>query len=224
VDGDFDYQFQPRDGGTFFYHCHKNTVLHFEMGLYGLLIVDPKEPEGSLIKAPYRDGGPGFVDAFSPETNHVVPYDVEAFWATDEIDSRWHTLGHNAFMQKCDPDDPINPLNFTRDGFLHDFRADIFTITGIARRFDDPTPFTALDHPVFGPLVAPTLRVGQTLLVRIGNSQPRNDGRKLPKAHAQPLTVTTILPFCRLDSMYRWASAMASRGKVRSMRGFKTPD
>jgi FtsP/CotA-like multicopper oxidase with cupredoxin domain len=170
VDGDFDYQFQPRDGGTFFYHCHKNTVLHFEMGLYGLLIVDPKEPEGSLIKAPYRDGGPGFVDAFSPETNHVVPYDVEAFWVTDEIDSRWHTLGHNAFMQKCDPDDPINPLNFTRDGFLHDFRADIFTFTGIARRFDDPTPFTALDHPVFGPLVAPTLRVGQTLLVRILNA------------------------------------------------------
>jgi FtsP/CotA-like multicopper oxidase with cupredoxin domain len=170
VDGDFDYQFQTREPGTFFYHCHKNTVLHFEMGLYGLLIVDAKEPAGSLIRAPYRDGGPGFIHTPSPETGDLVRYDVEAFWVTDEIDSRWHTLGHNAFMQKCDPSDPINPLNFSRDGFLHDFRPDIFVITGIARRFDDPSDFTAADHAVFGPLVAPTLRVGQTLLVRILNA------------------------------------------------------
>lgn len=37
-------------------------------------------------------------------------------------------------------------------------------------------------------------------------------------------TVTTILPFCRLDSMYRWASTMASSEKVRSMIGFSAPD
>ena len=37
-------------------------------------------------------------------------------------------------------------------------------------------------------------------------------------------TVTTILPFCRLDSKYRWASTMASSGKVRSMIGFRAPD
>jgi len=37
-------------------------------------------------------------------------------------------------------------------------------------------------------------------------------------------TVTTILPFCSLDSMYRWASAIASSGKVRSMIGFRAPD
>ncbi len=170
VNGNFDYQFQPHDGGTFFYHCHKNTVLHFEMGLYGLLIVDPPAPAGSLIQAPYADGGPGFVDAFSPATNHVIPYDVEAFWVTDEIDSRWHTLGHDAFMQKDNPDDPIDPANFTRDGFLHDFQADIFLITGIPRRFNDATPFAAADHPLFGPLVAPTVRVGQTLLLRILNA------------------------------------------------------
>ncbi|MBI2354943.1 MAG: multicopper oxidase domain-containing protein [Deltaproteobacteria bacterium] len=170
VNGNFDYQFQARDGGTFFYHCHKNTVLHFEMGLYGLLIVDPPAPAGSPIQAPYRDGGPGFVDAFSPDTGNVIPYDVEAFWVTDEIDSRWHTLGHDAFMQKCDASDPINPANFTQDGILNDFRPDIFLITGVPRRGVNPAPFTAADNPIFGPLVAPTVRVGQTLLVRILNA------------------------------------------------------
>ncbi len=163
VDGSFDYQWQPRAAGTYFYHCHKNTVLHFEMGLYGLLIIDPKEPAGSPVTAPYKDGGPGFCAAFSPDTGHVIPYDVEAFWVSDDIDSRWHTLGHNAFMMKCDPDDPANPANFTQDGFLNDFRPDIFVITGAARRITDPTPFPAADSP----LIAPTVRVGQTLLVRV---------------------------------------------------------
>ena len=166
VVGTFPYQWQPRDGGTFFYHCHKNTVLHFEMGLYGLLIVDPPEPAGSLITAPYQNGGPGFVDAFSPDTNHVLPYDVEVFWVSDEIDSRWHALGHNAFMQIVDPADPINPASFSRDGFLHDFQPDIFVMTGTPRRSNDPGHFTAAENP----LVAPTLQVGQTLLLRILNA------------------------------------------------------
>jgi hypothetical protein len=70
-------------------------------------------------------------------------------------------------MQKDNIDDPINPADFSRDGFLHDFRPDIFVITGIPRRFNDPRPFTAAENPLFGALVAPTLRVGQTLLLRI---------------------------------------------------------
>lgn len=166
VDGNFDYQLQPREAGTYFYHCHKNTVLHFEMGLYGLFIVDPKAPAGAAVKAPYADGGPGFAAAFSPATGHVVPYDVEAFWVTDEFDSRWHTLGHNAFMMKCDPDNPVGPGNFTQDGFLNDFRADIFTVTGVLRRTGDSSPISAAESA----MVAPTLRAGQTLLARVLNA------------------------------------------------------
>lgn len=59
--------------GTCFYHCHTNTVLHAETGMYGALIADPAEGPGTLLA-----GGPA--------------YDTEAFWVVDEIDSRWrHT-------------------------------------------------------------------------------------------------------------------------------------
>jgi len=170
VTGHFTYQFQPRQAGTFFYHCHKNTVLHFEMGLYGMLLIDPPDPAAPEVPVTYLTGGPGFAARFNPAarvpTDHVIRYDVEAIWVPDDIDSRWHTLGHNAFMQKCVPDDPDNPANFTQDGILNDIRPDIFVLTGIARRANDTTAFSAAENPLVGPLVAPTLRAGQTLLAR----------------------------------------------------------
>jgi len=167
VSGHFIYQFQPRHAGTFFYHCHKNTVLHFEMGLYGLLLIDPPKPAGSAVEGPpYPIGKPGFVAAYSPGTGHVIPYDVEAFWVADSIDSRWHTLDHTAFMQKCVPEDPVNPSYFTQNGFFNDFRPDIFVLSGLARRKNDAAPFRAAESP----LVAPSLRVGQTLLARTLNA------------------------------------------------------
>jgi Multicopper oxidase len=89
VTGNYIYQWQPRLAGTYFYHCHKNTVLHFEMGMYGLLIVDPK-PEDGKIRA-YKGG---------PE------YDVERFWVLDDVDPRWHELNHDAGM--CGDDVRLN--------------------------------------------------------------------------------------------------------------------
>lgn len=156
VSSHFDYQFQPRDPGTYFYHCHKNTTLHFEMGLYGLLIVDP-----DVAGAPFPNGGPGVAPALDPPGN-VIPYDVEAFWVADEFDTRWHRLGHDAFMQKCREDDPVARDTFTQDGILNDFRPDVFLITGVPR-LDDATPINA-------PLVSVDARVGQTILIRILNA------------------------------------------------------
>jgi hypothetical protein len=75
VKDDYVYQYQTRHAGTFFYHCHKNTVTHFEMGLYGLLIVDPKPENG---RVPAYAGGPF--------------YDVEKFWVLDDMDPRWHQI------------------------------------------------------------------------------------------------------------------------------------
>jgi len=77
VNGNYTYQWRPAHAGTYFYHCHTNTVLHAEMGMYGALIVDPPEGSGTAF-----ENGP--------------TYDVEAVWAVDEIDSSWHTLGWTA--------------------------------------------------------------------------------------------------------------------------------
>ena len=133
ISGNFTYQWQASTAGTYFYHCHKNTTLHFEMGLFGLLIVDPKAPENPgdnprRLVAPYEDGGPGFVR----RGNEIVPYDREYVWVIDDIDSYWHKqLGsnHDAFMQRCNDSDPVDAGNFTHEGFLNDFQPDVFLIT-----------------------------------------------------------------------------------------------
>jgi FtsP/CotA-like multicopper oxidase with cupredoxin domain len=189
VSGNFIYQFATNTPGTYFYHCHKNTVLHFEMGLYGGLVVDPPHPgtRPDIPAAPYPTGGPGFVSAFLPNFPgfvpgaNVVPYDVEALWVPDEFDSLWHELGHNAFMQKTDANNPNAPANFTQDGILNNHIPDIFFITGVFPRVVSGdlnnlpittaviTPSTPTD-PNTGPpaaIVSPTVRVGQTLLVRL---------------------------------------------------------
>lgn len=96
VQGTYTYQWRPMHAGTYFYHCHTNTVLHAEMGMYGALIVDPpvnpNDPPGT--KRVFENG---------------PTYDVEAIWACDEIDPNWHTL--NWAAGTCGADVGLNVLN-----------------------------------------------------------------------------------------------------------------
>jgi len=41
--GRYNYQWQPNFIGSYFAHCHRNTVQHFEFGLYFLLLVEPPD-------------------------------------------------------------------------------------------------------------------------------------------------------------------------------------
>ena len=89
TEGTYVYQWKPRHAGTWFYHCHVNTVLHFEMGLFGLLIVDPPEGFGYPFKG---------ADKYR--------YDVEKSWVIDDVDPRWHNLPKDAGL--CGEDVGLN--------------------------------------------------------------------------------------------------------------------
>ncbi|MHB8881255.1 MAG: multicopper oxidase domain-containing protein [Thermodesulfovibrionales bacterium] len=200
--GSYTYQWQAKHSGTYFYHCHKNTTLHVELGMYGPLIVDPPQ-------------GPGYVTGYSLP-GHLIRYDVEAFWAADEIDTRWHDLQHNAFMTHSGHD-PNDPSTFTNDGILNDFRPNVFVISG-AVRANDTTPIT-------DSRVAVKAKVGQTILMRVVNAGYTvqqftfgldadviaMDGRPLgvPPAgkYSSPFRLNAGTPF-RLTSAQRWELIM----------------
>ncbi len=144
VSGEYTYQWYASSAGTYFYHCHHNTVLHFEMGMYGMLIIDPPDDPGDP---------PGTKRAF---TNGPI-YDVEAIWVSDDVDPVWHsdiagTHGHDAGIA----------CPFGMDMGLHNFNPQYFLITGVPHPWSQNLP-TDLTHPG----VAVTVNTGQTLLVRL---------------------------------------------------------
>ncbi len=95
---------------------HKNTPLHFAFGMLGFLIVDPPEGRGRAF-----ENGPA--------------YDVEALWATREIDPDWHTRGHDAGM--CVKIEGLDATVIASDGrpFLPPFARPFKVAAGM--NFDD---------------------------------------------------------------------------------------
>ena len=91
VGDSYTYQWCARDPGTYFYHCHRNTTLHFELGMFGALIVDPPDHEDG--KKRIYENGP--------------TYDVEKLWLADDMDPRWHEMeDHDAGL--CGMDVGLN--------------------------------------------------------------------------------------------------------------------
>lgn len=187
IHGTFVYQFQPNQAGTYFYHCHRNTTLHFEMGLYGGLIVDPPAPPNSGLTAPYTTGGPGFVSGrlHPQDTSDLLRYDQEKIWVADELDARWHfpEPDHKHNMQRCDPNNPADPDTFHRMGStsfsLNEFNPNIFVVSGVVMDAAAGPPFTGI-------IDDPSLRidgsVGQSILLRYINASYSIQELTLPVA------------------------------------------
>jgi hypothetical protein len=54
--GHYIYQWQPNFMGTYFYHCHRNTVQHFEFGLFGLMPIMAPDAYFASIASTNADG------------------------------------------------------------------------------------------------------------------------------------------------------------------------
>jgi FtsP/CotA-like multicopper oxidase with cupredoxin domain len=192
--GTYIYQWQPNFIGSYFYHCHRNTMQHFEFGLYGFLIIEPPDAYDQQNPAlPNYAGGyprrtaanlasfpqfPGFVggDLTSLDPHAMtVPYDTEALWVLDDRDSTWSDKmpDPKATFPKHGNQPGINDNFFFGD--FHDFNADYFFATGV--NFPGPvgsSPSIApgivvppdLNSGVTGMQVSINAQVNKTILVR----------------------------------------------------------
>lgn len=66
-----EYHFKVDQPGTFLYHCHVETVIHLQMGMFGAVVVRPKEDANTLYDS-------------------ASPFDKEYLWLASEIDASWH--------------------------------------------------------------------------------------------------------------------------------------
>ncbi|MGF9647103.1 multicopper oxidase domain-containing protein [Pseudarthrobacter oxydans] len=102
VTGEYTYQWRPEVGvpgnpnrgsaGTYFYHCHVNTPLHVQMGMFGPIIVDPRVGSTAPPKGTRRHSTDGPLYDIATETL-IAPY---------SIDPRWHELNHAAGLSGDD--------------------------------------------------------------------------------------------------------------------------
>lgn len=102
----YTYQWMPSRPGTFFYHCHRNTTLHFELGMWGPIIVYPEDHDENDKRL--YSGGPG--------------YDRQMIWGAHSADPRWHLIdAHDAGL--CGIDAGLNiyrPEYFMLNGIWGD--------------------------------------------------------------------------------------------------------
>jgi FtsP/CotA-like multicopper oxidase with cupredoxin domain len=96
----FTYEFVARPFGVYPYHCHVSPVAdHISRGLYGMLIIDPKEPRPQMPEMVmmmngydfnYDMEGPAFIPTAEEAVNNEMP-DVE------ERDNELYSVNGKAF-------------------------------------------------------------------------------------------------------------------------------
>lgn len=160
VSSQYTYQWRAAEPGFYFYHCHHNTPLHFEIGMVGAMMVDAPPPAGDPLEAGflptvttepagYPTGGPGYTlrvgtGVTNPNGDEVERYDVEAIWFVDDVDPRWHVMSHDEGLG----------CPFGDDAGLNRFDPAYFLISGV------PQGTAGFTQTV-------QVRAGQKLLIRL---------------------------------------------------------
>lgn len=218
VAGQYTYQWTAAQSGTFFYHCHKNTVLHFEMGMYGALIVDPPNGKGWVQRA-----------------DQQVRYDLEAVWVLDDVDPVWHTLGHSAGIG----------FPFGADVGLNRFDPKYHLVSGVPTPLTRTDPRVVVNCKVGDTLLIRQINGAyakvRTTIQGLDAEVIEMDGRPLGQAphstYSQPFVQAADTPFV-LSTAQRWGmlvkptqpgsykvtwefiNVWANRGKVTTVETF----
>ncbi|SFK24001.1 Multicopper oxidase [Nitrosomonas aestuarii] len=115
------YEFQPRQPGTMFYHCHVQTHTHLAMGLAGMIIVEENRPNNWLQTLNVGGG----------KVRHPSVAIKEQF--DQEYDLQYHAMDkelHEIIQKYNDPRLIARDMNRRYD--LTDSTEDYFTLNGLS--------------------------------------------------------------------------------------------
>jgi hypothetical protein len=107
--GNYTYQLQPNFLGSYFYHCHRNTVQHFEFGLYGLLLVEPADTYFATLADPSipighcRDGKRRIAAHLAPTAANPAGFPQFPGWNSNPRDATDPWTGNPALKFLTDP-------------------------------------------------------------------------------------------------------------------------
>lgn len=140
-DKEYIYEFVAKNAGTLMYHCHVATYNHVDMGMYGALIVEPKDEVKTWTKE-YTlildDWAVGTMDAFATVPSRQYNYftvNGKAFPETEPIEGkvgetvklRFINMGYRSFSIHSHG---VAGLITHLDGFPvpHPYYRDVFTV------------------------------------------------------------------------------------------------
>ncbi len=88
------YRFKAPHPGTYLYHCHVISSIHVQAGMYGMLIVHPKNDS---LKT--WDGGYAF-----EQDRAFLTSEIDTFWHQDSVLDQGHnSMVHTAVIPKYNP-------------------------------------------------------------------------------------------------------------------------
>lgn len=151
------YYFEAPHPGTYLYHCHVTSVLHVQGGMYGMVIVRPKNNPNQTWNGGYD-------------------FHSERAWLLSELDTNWH---HDSIINH-----PHDPMAMTH--VILPYKPQHYLVNGKSETQLDATPFEAAVGEKVFLRVANIGYYGNQIVFPAGLQAQivSSDGRPLPIAYA----------------------------------------